>query len=91
VTNFLAGISEDLSVAEAEAREMAYHYIRIHMQERTRPARLQVARSNGYDEPVWQVELVSRTDGSPAGTLIIGKDTGSFYGAHAPLGTQAAH
>jgi 2-oxoglutarate ferredoxin oxidoreductase subunit alpha len=92
VTDFLNGRPEDLSVAEAEAREMAYHYIRIHMQEKTRPVRLEVTNSNGYDEPVWQVELVNRTDGAPAGTLIIGKDSGSFYGAHAPMASaQAAH
>jgi pyruvate/2-oxoacid:ferredoxin oxidoreductase alpha subunit len=87
VKAFLEGRPPDLQVQEHEAREMAYHYIRIHMQEKTRPGRLERAKANGYDEPVWQVELVSRADGAPAGTLIIGMDTGSMYGAHSPVGS----
>jgi hypothetical protein len=87
VKAFLEGRPPDLQVQEHEAREMAYHYIRIHMQEKTRPGRLERAKTNGYDEPVWQVELVSRADGAPAGTLIIGMDTGSMYGAHSPVGS----
>jgi 2-oxoglutarate ferredoxin oxidoreductase subunit alpha len=92
VKGFLEGKAPDLRVQEHEAREMAYHYIRIHMQEKTRPGRCERAKANGYDEPVWQVELVSRADGAPAGTLIIGMDTGSMYGAHPPVGSpRAAH
>ena len=37
-------------------------------------------RRNGYAEPVWEVELVNRTDGRPEGQLVIGVDTGSMYG-----------
>jgi hypothetical protein len=78
-------------VDEQEAREMAYHYVRIHMQEKTRPGRLkQAAAGNGHDEPVWEVELVSRTDGTPERLLVIGRDTGSIYGCHSLVSSQEA-
>jgi 2-oxoglutarate ferredoxin oxidoreductase subunit alpha len=82
VTAFVEGRPVDLRVEEHEAREMAYHYIRIYMQEKTRPGRLKQVSANGYGEPVWEVELVGRADGKPEGTLIIGADTGSIYGGH---------
>jgi 2-oxoglutarate ferredoxin oxidoreductase subunit alpha len=82
VTAFVEGRPVDLRVEEHEAREMAYHYIRIYMQEKTRPGRLKQVSANGYGEPVWEVELVGRADGKPEGTLIIGVDTGSIYGGH---------
>ena len=88
VKAFLAGRPVDLKVEEHEAREMAYHYIRIHMQEKARPGRLKQVSADGYGEPVWEVELVSRADGKPEGTLIIGTDTGSMYGTHSPAPTQ---
>jgi 2-oxoglutarate/2-oxoacid ferredoxin oxidoreductase subunit alpha len=90
VKGFLDGKAPDLQVQEHEAQEMAYHYIRIHMQEKTRPGRLERVKANGYDEPVWQVELVSRADGTAAGTLVIGVDTGSMYGTHPPVGNARA-
>ena len=37
VRDFLEGRPVDLQVAEHEAREMAYHHIRIHMHDRARP------------------------------------------------------
>ena len=69
---------------------MAYHYVRIHMQEKARPGRLTQAAGNGYDEPVWEVELVSRTDGTPETLLVIGRDTGSIYGCHSLVSSQQA-
>jgi 2-oxoglutarate ferredoxin oxidoreductase subunit alpha len=78
----------DLRVEEHEAREMAYHYVRIYMQERTRPGRLRQISGDGYGEPVWEVELVGRADGKPEGTLIIGAETGSMYGSHSPAPTR---
>lgn len=80
VQAWLKGRPLDLKVEEDEAREMAYHYVRIHMQDKARPARLEQAQSARYAEPVWRVELVSRADGKPEGTLVIGMDTGSMYG-----------
>ena len=44
----------------------------------------------GYDEPIWEVELVSRTDGTPESLLVIGRDTGSIYGCHSLMSNQAA-
>jgi 2-oxoglutarate ferredoxin oxidoreductase subunit alpha len=84
VKDFVAGKPVDLRVEDHEAREMAYHYIRIHLQERARPARLQRANEGKYGEPVWEVELVNRADGRAEGTLVIGMDTGSMYGLQLP-------
>jgi 2-oxoglutarate ferredoxin oxidoreductase subunit alpha len=90
VKAFLEGRPVDLAVEENEAREMAYHYIRLYMQERTRPGRLRRLTMNGYGEPVWEIELVNRADGAAEGTLVVGMDTGSIYGCHAPV-AQPAH
>jgi 2-oxoglutarate ferredoxin oxidoreductase subunit alpha len=82
VKTFLAGKPVDLEVQEHEAREMAYHHIRIHMQDRARPARLRRVPEAAYGEPVWAVELVNRSDGRPEGMLVIGASTGAGYGWH---------
>ena len=82
VRDFLEGRAADLQVREHEAREMAYHHIRIHMQDKARPRRIVRAARTGYGEPVWAVELVNRTDASPEGLLVIGMETGSMYGWH---------
>lgn len=78
----LAGKQVDLEVQDHEAREMAYHHIRIHMQDRARPRRLRKVPGAAYGEPVWAVELVNRTDGRPEGMLVIGATTGAAYGWH---------
>jgi 2-oxoglutarate ferredoxin oxidoreductase subunit alpha len=78
----LAGKPVDLEVQDHEAREMAYHHIRIHMQDRARPGRLRKVSGAAYGEPVWAVELVNRADGRPEGMLIIGATTGAGYGWH---------
>jgi 2-oxoglutarate ferredoxin oxidoreductase subunit alpha len=95
VRGLLAGRPADLRVTEDEAREMAYHHIRIHMQEKARPGRLQRLAGDASGEPLWQVELVSREDGSPAGSLVIGMDTGALHavlatGEQPGAGRQAA-
>jgi hypothetical protein len=82
VRGFLEGRAPDLQVAEHEAREMAYHHIRIHMHDKARPARLQPVAESEYGEPLWMVELVGRDDGHDEGMLLIGRDTGSMYGWH---------
>jgi 2-oxoglutarate ferredoxin oxidoreductase subunit alpha len=83
VRDLVAGRAIDLAVEEHEAREMAYHHIRIYMQDRARPRRIERAARTGYGEPVWVVELVSRADAAPEGMLVIGMETGSNYGWHA--------
>jgi hypothetical protein len=90
VKAFREGRAVDLRVQEHEAREIAYHYDRIHMQEKTRPARLRQAPSGAHGEPVWEVELVSRADGSPAGQLVIGMDTGSIHRARSLVTSPGA-
>src|SRR5262249_14492535 len=82
VRALLSGRPLDLKVEAHEAAEMAYHYIRIHMQDRTRPGRLEQVERSGYDERVWEVELVNRSDGRLEALLVIGADTGSMYGSH---------
>jgi hypothetical protein len=90
VRGLLAGRPVDLRVTEAEAREMAYHYVRIHMHEKARPGRLQTVANGPYDEPVWEVDLVDRKGGATEATLVIGMDTGSLYGCHAVGASPAA-
>jgi 2-oxoglutarate ferredoxin oxidoreductase subunit alpha len=92
VKALLASRPVDLKVTEGEAREMAYHYVRIHMQEKARPGRLEQVSNGPYDEPVWEVELVGRKDGTPEATLVIGMDTGALYGCHSvPASPAPAH
>jgi 2-oxoglutarate ferredoxin oxidoreductase subunit alpha len=78
VAAFVEGRPLGLQVEEHEARETAYHYIRVHMDDKARPRTL-TPRADGHAEPVWEVELVDRANGSPAGLLIIGRETGSIY------------
>lgn len=88
VRAFLEGRPASLEVEEHEAREMAYHYIRIHMQDKTRPGRLRKVAAAEYGEPVWEVELVGRAAGTPEGLLVIGRETGSTYGSHSLVSSQ---
>ncbi len=78
VARKLSGEAEDLSVSESEAREMAYHYIRIRLKDKARPAACEVVTNGEHAEPVWKVEIVDRGGAGTQGTLIIGKDSGSM-------------
>jgi len=60
-------------------REMAYHYIRLHMQDQTRPGRVEPVSRAEYAEPLWDVEIIGRGDHKPRGNLLIGIETGSVY------------
>ena len=60
VQALLAGSPLDLKVEESEVREMAYHYIRLHMQNQTRPGRVEQVTRAEYDEPLWDVEIIGR-------------------------------
>jgi hypothetical protein len=82
VRAFLKGRAVDLRVQEHEAREMAYHHVRVHLQDRARPGRIAPAARGPGEEPAWEVELVDRGDGSRAGLLLIGMETGSISSAH---------
>jgi hypothetical protein len=80
-------LSLDLSVDEA--REIAYHYIRVKLANDARPVDLEQVSLPGYDEPLWQVALVGRKEGEPRGSLLIGVQTGSIYGWQEPTSEPA--
>ena len=79
VREILAGKAASLDVTEAEAREIAYHYVRVHLNEEARPAKITKADGNGHGEPVWQIEIVNRENGAKQGELQVGVETGSTY------------
>jgi 2-oxoglutarate ferredoxin oxidoreductase subunit alpha len=68
-----------LDVTSAEAREIAYHYIRTHLGEDVRPGQIEKADGNGTGESVWQIEIVHRDSGERRGELRVGVETGSTY------------
>jgi TPP-dependent indolepyruvate ferredoxin oxidoreductase alpha subunit len=69
-----------LDVSQEEAREMAYHYIRINLANEARPAEYEQVSLPDYDESLWKVTLVGRKEGEPRGSLLIGLQTGATYG-----------
>jgi len=79
VQDILHGRPRSLDLTPAEAREIAYHYIRAHMNEDVRPARLEKAAADGHGEPVWRIEIVHRDSGEKHGELTVGVETGSTY------------
>ncbi|MBI2820864.1 MAG: 2-oxoacid:acceptor oxidoreductase subunit alpha [Acidobacteria bacterium] len=89
VRGIVEGRSRTLDVTPEEAKEMAYHYIRTHLNDSARPRRIALARDNGFGEEVWQVEVVSRERDEKQGALLIGLKTGSVH-AWQPVGGAAA-
>jgi TPP-dependent indolepyruvate ferredoxin oxidoreductase alpha subunit len=89
VQDILAGRSVSLDVSQDEAREIAYHYIRVKLANEARPVGCEQVSLPDYDEPVWRVTLAGRKEGEPRGTLLIGAQTGATYAwqAYAPEGT----
>ena len=79
VKQILAGKERGRDLTMEEAREMAYHYIRSRLSETVRPGRITMRDGNGFDEAVWDVEIVSRESGDKQGELLIGVETGSTY------------
>lgn len=75
----LEGREISLEVTEEEAREMAYHYVRTHLNDAVRPGLIARVESNGYQEPTWAVEIVSKESGEKRGDLTIGVETGATY------------
>jgi 2-oxoglutarate ferredoxin oxidoreductase subunit alpha len=78
VQAILAGIPRSINLTEEEARETAYHYIRVHLADKVRPAAIERVE-NGHGEPLWVVDLVSRDSGAKQSVLSIGAETGSIY------------
>jgi 2-oxoglutarate ferredoxin oxidoreductase subunit alpha len=79
VGHILDGRERSLQVTEAEAREIAYHTIRIKLGDSGRPGRLRKVTRRDYREPIWEVPVVDRRSGEPQGTLVIGADTGATH------------
>jgi 2-oxoglutarate ferredoxin oxidoreductase subunit alpha len=79
VKAILEGRERSRDVTMEEAREMAYHYIRSRLTETLRPGRIDRRDGNGFDEDVWDVEILSRESGDKRGELLIGVQTGSTY------------
>jgi hypothetical protein len=79
VKAILEGRPRSKDVTREEAREMAYHYIRTHLAETVRPGRIERVGPDGYDEPIWLIEIVNRDSGKKQGELLIGVETGSTY------------
>lgn len=68
-----------LEVTPAEAREIAYHYIRTHLSEDVRPGRVEKIPGDGIPESVWCIQIVDRDSGDKRGELFVGVETGSTY------------
>jgi len=79
VKAILEGKDRSRDVTMEEARDMAYHYIRSRLTETLRPGRISQRDGNGFDEAVWDVEIVSRETGDKRGELLIGVETGSTH------------
>ena len=79
VKAILEGRERSRNVTIDEAREMAYHYIRSRLTETLRPGKISQRDGNGFDEAVWDIEIVSREAGEKRGRLLIGVETGSTY------------
>lgn len=79
VKRILAGRALDLSVTEAEAKEMVYHYLRTHYAEKLRPGKAVLQDSVTYGEPAWKISLIERVSGANGGYMEIGAETGATY------------
>jgi len=79
VRDILRGEPLNLNVTEKEAREMAYHYIRVHLRDKLRPSQIVQVAENGYGEPVWVMDLVDRENSNLKGKLTVGIETGSTH------------
>ena len=79
VRAILQGRPRSLDVTSAEAREIAYHYIRTHLSEDVRPGRIEKTSGNGAGEAVWRIEIVHRDSGEKQGELEVGVETGSTH------------
>jgi 2-oxoglutarate ferredoxin oxidoreductase subunit alpha len=79
VKDIVASKKKNLDVSEAEAKEIAYHYLRTHYQEKLRPVKLTREAANGHGEPVWNIEFAERVSGTKGATMKVGAVTGSTF------------
>jgi 2-oxoglutarate ferredoxin oxidoreductase subunit alpha len=71
------GKPHTLGVLEHEAREIAYHHIRIHLDDRCRPSELVRRAMAEQTTPVWHTTIVDRDTAAVTGTLLIDAETGA--------------
>jgi len=79
IKSIAANKEHSLDVSEAEAREIAYHYLRTHNAEKLRPIKLVRESANGHGEPVWNIELAERVSGKKGAKMKVGVLTGATY------------
>jgi 2-oxoglutarate/2-oxoacid ferredoxin oxidoreductase subunit alpha len=79
VRAILEGQPRSLDVTEDEAREIAYHYVRAHLNEDVRPGRIARVDGNGVGEPLWEIEIVHCDSEEKQGELRVGVETGTTY------------
>jgi 2-oxoglutarate ferredoxin oxidoreductase subunit alpha len=79
IKSIMTNKEHNLEVTEAEAREIAYHYLRTHSAEKLRPIKLLRESANGHGEPVWNIELAERVSGKKGATMKVGAHTGATY------------
>jgi 2-oxoglutarate ferredoxin oxidoreductase subunit alpha len=79
VRAILKSQAHSLDVSQSEAREIAYHYVRVYLGEEVRPGQITKSDSNGHGEPIWNVEIVNRDTGEKTGEVHVGVQTGSTY------------
>jgi hypothetical protein len=75
----LANKPINLDVTEADAKELAYHYLRTHSLEKMRPIKVVREAANGHGEPTWNIELAERVTGKKGGSMKVGVKTGATY------------
>jgi len=79
VRAIVEGKPRSLDVTESEAREIAYHYVRVHLNDEFRPGSVHKAAGNGLGEAIWKIDVVTREGGEKRGELRVGVETGSTY------------
>lgn len=79
IKDILGNKKLNLDVSEADAREIAYHYLRTHGGEKLRPIKVVQQSPNGYGEGTWGVEFAERVSGKHGGSMKIGIKTGATY------------
>jgi len=89
VKRIMAGKPASLDVTLEEAREIAYHYVRTHLADVARPAKIELTDGNSHGEPVWRVEIADRESGKKRGDLEIGIRTGALYAWQPAFATTA--
>jgi pyruvate/2-oxoacid:ferredoxin oxidoreductase alpha subunit len=77
VRAIIEGRERSTDLTEEESREVAYHYIRVHLKDKARPVKFE--RIDGADEALWLIELAGRESGMKEGELRIGASSGSIY------------